>query len=509
MWIAFDKKLRSLKLFNKMPDIGSSQTVQESPHLNGNVSQNGEKYPDKEESNMTGGSHSPTGSAKSRGSSRGSPAPSQLEREKFDLSLFVYPLEEKYQCPICGDVLRYPVQFIRECGHRVCCKCFDELKRVEPRCPVDQTPISKDDAYLDKAFHNEILALDVKCKNNEWGCKWEGEFQNYQDHVNSNCEYAEILCMNDCGAKFQKRFLQKHLDKDCPKKIIACPYCDDRHLREDKKAHLADECPKLPLPCPNKCDKKLEIPRDELDQHIEEVCPKTKMMCEFEYIGCTHRCSREKMPKHYKSNMIEHVKAVFTKIQELDETLGKHENTLKEQADLIKAQDKRVGDLEKIANSQLIWRIEDYTRKLKEAKAGNGDTLFSPTFTTSKHGYRLCASVCLNGDGKGKGTHMSVFISVLRGAFDSLLKWPFDYRVSFYLLDQNEDHAQRKHIKFSIKPNPCPENEPFLGRPKLEKNASFGGAKFAKHDEIETRNYIKEDTIYIKISVDCDGLSEP
>ena len=113
--------------------------------------------------------------------------------------------------------------------------------------------------------------------------------------------------------------------------------------------------------------------------------------------------------------MIEHVKAIFTKIIDLDENLNKHEATLKEQADLIKAQDKRVGDLEKIANSQLIWRIEDYTRKLKEAKAGNGDTLFSPTFTTSKHGYRLCASVCLNGDGKGKGTHMSVFISVLKG----------------------------------------------------------------------------------------------
>lgn len=35
-------------------------------------------------------------------------------------------------------------------------------------------------AYVDKAFNNDILALDVKCKNNEWGCKWEGEFQNYQ-----------------------------------------------------------------------------------------------------------------------------------------------------------------------------------------------------------------------------------------------------------------------------------------------------------------------------------------
>ena len=63
----------------------------------------------------------------------------------------------------------------------------------------------------------------------------------FQDHVNSNCEYAEILCMNDCGAKFQKRFLQKHLDKDCPKKIIACPYCDDRHLREDKKVKKLEQ----------------------------------------------------------------------------------------------------------------------------------------------------------------------------------------------------------------------------------------------------------------------------
>lgn len=126
------------------------------------------------------------------------------------------------------------------------------------------------------------------------------------------------------------------------------------------------------------------------------------------------------MPKHYKSNMIEHVKSIFKKIQEQDERQNKHDLTLKENADHIKALDKRVGDLEKIANSQLIWRIEDYTRKLKEAKAGNTDTLFSPTFTTSKHGYRLCASVCLNGDGKGKGTHMSVFISVLKGGETSL-----------------------------------------------------------------------------------------
>lgn len=101
------------------------------------------------------------------------------------------------------------------------------------------------------------------------------------------------------------------------------------------------------------------------------------------------------------------------------------------------------------------------------------------------------------------------FYHYFSGHFDALLKWPFDYRVTFLLLDQNEDSSAQKPIKFSIKPNPCQENEPFLGRPKMEKNASFGGAKFARHEDIESGSYIKDDVIFLKIIVDCDGLSEP
>jgi len=54
--------------------------------------------------------------------------------------------------------------------------------------------------------------------------------------------------------------------------------------------HLED-CLKVPLPCPNRCDKKLTIPRDELDKHIEEECARTKIVCQFEEIGCPHRVS--------------------------------------------------------------------------------------------------------------------------------------------------------------------------------------------------------------------------
>lgn len=67
------------------------------------------------------------------------------------------------------------------------------------------------------------------------------------------------------------------------------------------------------------------------------------------------------------------------------------------------------------SRNHLIWRIDEFQRKMKEAKSGTNTTLFSPPFNTSKHGYRLCGSLCLNGDGKGKGTHISAFISILKG----------------------------------------------------------------------------------------------
>lgn len=82
-----------------------------------------------QENNIIGGSqnYSPTGSARSRESSLGSPAPSL--KEKIDLKpVFIFPLQEKHKCPICQSVLRYPVQF-EECGHRVCSSCFAELER--------------------------------------------------------------------------------------------------------------------------------------------------------------------------------------------------------------------------------------------------------------------------------------------------------------------------------------------------------------------------------------------
>ena len=50
----------------------------------------------------------------------------------------------------------------------------------------------------------------------------------------------------------------------------------------------------------------------------------------------------------------------------------------------------------------MIWKIDDFHRKLTEAQNGEVSTLFSPSFETHSHGYNMALSLCPNGDGKGE-----------------------------------------------------------------------------------------------------------
>ncbi len=48
----------------------------------------------------------------------------------------------------------------------------------------------------------------------------------------------------------------------------------------------------------------------------------------------------------------------------------------------------------------------------------------------------MCVRAYLNGDGSGYNTHLSLFFVIMRGEFDNLLKWPFDYKVSMILVGE-------------------------------------------------------------------------
>ena len=60
-----------------------------------------------------------------------------------------------------------------------------------------------------------------------------------------------------------------------------------------------------------------------------------------------------------------------------------------------------------------------------EQQKAEGDNWYSPSFYTHPRGYRMCLRVYADGNDDGKGTHVSVFVRLMRGEHDNYLKWPF------------------------------------------------------------------------------------
>ncbi|XP_024115913.1 TNF receptor-associated factor 2 isoform X2 [Oryzias melastigma] len=147
-----------------------------------------------------------------------------------------------------------------------------------------------------------------------------------------------------------------------------------------------------------------------------------------------------------------------------------------------------------------IWKISDFTKKRQDAMAGRAPAMFSPAFYTSKYGYKMCLRIYLNGDGTGRGTHLSLFFVVMRGHSDALLKWPFNQKVTLMLLDQNN----REHIIDAFRPDISSSS---FQRPVSDMNIASGCPLFCPLSKLDSKNsYIRDETIFIKAIVDLSGL---
>ena len=95
-----------------------------------------------------------------------------------------------------------------------------------------------------------------------------------------------------------------------------------------------------------------------------------------------------------------------------------------------------------------------------------------------------------------------IFFVLLRGEYDALLSWPFKQKCSFVLIDQSK---AKQHIRDSFKPDP---NSNSFSRPKSEMNIASGLPLFCPLETVfsDKREFIKENTLFIKIIVDTGDM---
>ena len=142
----------------------------------------------------------------------------------------------------------------------------------------------------------------------------------------------------------------------------------------------------------------------------------------------------------------------------------------------------------------LVWKITDVARRRADAVSGKEPSIYSPPFYTGRIGYKLCGRIYLNGDGTGRGTHLSIFIVVMRGNFDELLAWPFPLRITYILMDQSNE----EHVSEAFKPDPRSSS---FQKPKSSMNIATGQPLFITLNELDRRpnSYIKDDNMFVKL----------
>ena len=149
-------------------------------------------------------------------------------------------------------------------------------------------------------------------------------------------------------------------------------------------------------------------------------------------------------------------------------------------------------------DGRFVWKIPEVQRRRREAVTGKTTSLYSAPFQTSHHGYKLCLRLYMNGDGSGKGTHLSFFITLMRGERDALLSWPFRQAVALVLVDQNK----QRDIVQSFRPEPTSSS---FQRPCSEMNIASGCSMFAPLSVLDNSSFVKDDTMLLKCKVDLVG----
>ena len=107
----------------------------------------------------------------------------------------------------------------------------------------------------------------------------------------------------------------------------------------------------------------------------------------------------------------------------------------------------------------------------------------SPPFYSNPWGYKLAVEVVAGGDSVGEGTHVSVYIHVLKGEFDKQQRWPFRGSVTLQLLNERREGGHfEKVIEFT---DDTPLVNSGLVGEEGERGVGWGDPLFISHTNLQ------------------------
>ena len=109
----------------------------------------------------------------------------------------------------------------------------------------------------------------------------------------------------------------------------------------------------------------------------------------------------------------------------------------------------------------------------------------------------MCLRLYLNGNGIGRTIHISIFLVLMRGDYDAILDWSFDFQVIFCLHDLRN---QTNHLFEAFQTDTKSSS---FQRPQAEMNVGYGIPKFIPLSVIQQDNspYVSDDSMFIRVMI--------
>lgn len=159
----------------------------------------------------------------------------------------------------------------------------------------------------------------------------------------------------------------------------------------------------------------------------------------------------------------------------------------------VAAQEKEVSVL-RHESSTFVWKINGFNEILQRAINGTEDELNSKPFFTGKTGYKLSVGIDPYGNQSKRNRYLSVYLRFMKGDHDNILVWPFHYKVTFTLIDQQDDPAKRQNVAQSV----------MVHESKPTSNVSsyiYIIDRFVSHSVLRTRRYIVNNTLFLQVEI--------
>ena len=309
----------------------------------------------------------------------------------------------------------------------------------------------------------------------EGECKWEDEeLGQLQQHMNG-CDYVEVDCAHECSERFQRREVRQHELETYPDEEVE--EISTSSIVRDLEATLTEN--KL-------LREEIELIKKELDAvKMDQQHDAARLNQDQEFQSLKEEVAQLKIAQEQRDAASQAVKFEEENQelkQKMDSFLAENSSVKAEMDSLSQRLFHLEQDVNGISKSRLIpvppfyFTLFNFEHHRKESLLW-----YSEPFYSHIGGYKMRAEVHAGGVHAGEGSHISLYIALMRGENDDNLQWPFRGKITVQVFCYNAWSSGSTIVIDHTADDAC------ASKPLVDSigNPSWGVYKFVPHASLD------------------------